>query len=103
MSPNIVCAGGWVYLAIVINACGRRVVSWSIADHMRDEPVAGALTWPPGNFNRPGSGCVQAPRIERLPWLFGKRLRASGLLGSLRTVGDRLDNPVAGSLLALLR
>jgi transposase InsO family protein len=26
---------GWVYLAVVIGACSRRVVGWSIADHLR--------------------------------------------------------------------
>jgi putative transposase len=34
---------GWVYLAVVIDAWSRRVVGWSIADHMRAELVAGAI------------------------------------------------------------
>ena len=34
---------GWVYLAVVIDAFSRRVVGWSIADHLRAELVVDAL------------------------------------------------------------
>ena len=34
---------GWLYLATVIDLCSRRVVGWSMADHMRTELVADAL------------------------------------------------------------
>ena len=39
---------GKVYLAVVIDAWSRRVVGWSIADHIRSELVADAIqmaTW----------------------------------------------------------
>ena len=35
--------GGNLYLATVIDCCSRRLVGWSIADHMRTELVADAL------------------------------------------------------------
>src|SRR6476469_4418870 len=34
---------GWVYLAVVIDAWSRRVVGWSIADHLRTELIVDAL------------------------------------------------------------
>ena len=34
---------GWLYLAGVIDLCSRRVVGWSMADHMRTDLVADAL------------------------------------------------------------
>jgi transposase InsO family protein len=34
---------GWLYLATVIDACSRRLVGWSIADHLRTELCADAL------------------------------------------------------------
>jgi len=34
---------GWLYLASVIDLASRRVVGWSMADHMRTELVADAL------------------------------------------------------------
>ena len=36
-------AGGWLYLAVVIDLCSRRVVGWALAEHMRATLVTGAL------------------------------------------------------------
>jgi hypothetical protein len=36
-------AEGWVYMAVVIDAWSRRVIGWSIADHLRAELVVDAL------------------------------------------------------------
>jgi len=35
--------GGWLYLAVVIDLCSRRVVGWSLADNMRADLVVAAL------------------------------------------------------------
>ena len=34
---------GWLYLAVVIDLCSRRIVGWSLADHMRSDLVLDAL------------------------------------------------------------
>src|SRR5690606_15115170 len=34
---------GWLYLAGVLDLCSRKVVGWSMADHMRTELVSEAL------------------------------------------------------------
>ena len=36
-------ASGWLYLAVVIDLCSRRIVGWALADHMRADLVAKAL------------------------------------------------------------
>lgn len=36
-------SGGWLYLAVVIDLCSRRIVGWALADHMRAELVIDAL------------------------------------------------------------
>lgn len=50
--PNEIWAGditfiptsnGWLYLAVVIDLCSRRIVGWALADHMRAELVIDAL------------------------------------------------------------
>jgi len=50
--PNRVWAGditfiptsaGWIYLAVVIDLCSRRIVGWALANHMRAELVGDAL------------------------------------------------------------
>jgi len=35
---------GWLFLATVIDLFSRRVIGWSVADHMRTELVSDALT-----------------------------------------------------------
>jgi putative transposase len=95
---------GWVYLAVVIDAWSRRVVGWSIADHMRAELVADAIdmaTW----RRRPLAGAIAHSDhgSNYCSWVFGQRLRNAGLLGSMGTVGDALDNAVAESFFASLQ
>jgi putative transposase len=34
---------GWLYLAVMLNACSRRVVGWSLDDHLRTELALAAL------------------------------------------------------------
>lgn len=50
--PNEVWAGDityipvgerWLYLAVVIDLCSRRIVGWSLADHLRSELVVAAM------------------------------------------------------------
>jgi putative transposase len=50
--PNRVWAGditfiptssGWLYLAVIIDLCSRRIVGWSLADHLRSSLVLDAL------------------------------------------------------------
>ena len=36
-------SAGWLYLAVVIDLCSRRVVGWSLADHLRSDLVLDAL------------------------------------------------------------
>jgi transposase InsO family protein len=40
---HIPSASGWLYLAVVIDLCTRRIVGWSLARHMRAGLVADAL------------------------------------------------------------
>jgi transposase InsO family protein len=48
---------GWLYLATVIDLSSRRVVGWSMADHMRTELVADALRMAI-SARRPGPGVI---------------------------------------------
>ena len=48
---------GFLYLAVVLDACTRRVVGWSMADHLRAELVVDALDMALWN-RRPAAGLV---------------------------------------------
>jgi putative transposase len=96
---------GRVYLAVVIDAWNRQVVGHSIADHLRAELVVDALDmacW----RQRPVAGQTvhhSDHGTQYTSWAFGQRLRSAGLLGSMGTVGDALDNAVAESFFATLQ
>ncbi len=89
---------GWVYCCAVIDACSRRVVGWSIADHLRTELVTDALQMAQWQ-RRPTAGTiVHADRgCQYTSWLFGHRLRQAGLLGSMGRVASSVDNALVES------
>jgi putative transposase len=96
---------GKVYLAVVLDAFSRRVVGWSIADHIRAELVVDAVQmaiW----RRRPLPGQTVAHSdhgSQYTSWAFGRRLRTAGLLGSMGTIGDCFDNSVAESFFGTLQ
>ena len=76
----------------------RKVVGWSIADHMHAELVVDALQmalW----RRRPAPGAiVHADRgSQYTSWIFGHRLREAGLLGSMGRVASSVDNTMMES------
>jgi putative transposase len=96
---------GKVYLAAVLDAYSRRVIGWSIADHIRSELVVDALQmaiW----RRQPAAGQTIAHSdhgSQYTSWAFGRRLRHAGLLGSMGTIGDCFDNSVAESFFGSLQ
>jgi putative transposase len=53
----------------------------------------------------PGSGLIHHADhgTQYTSWAFGQRLRTAGLLGSMGTVGDALDNAMAESFFGTLQ
>lgn len=98
-------AEGKVYLATVIDAFSRRVVGWSIADHLRAELVVDALQMAIWRRNGREAGTVMHTDhgSQYTSWAFGRRLRAAGILGSMGSVGDALDNAMAESFFGTLQ
>jgi putative transposase len=97
-------ADGWVYCCAVIDAWSRRVVGWSIADHLRTELVVDALQMARWQ-RRPAPGTiVHADRgTQYTSWLFGHRLRTAGLLGSMGRVASSVDNALIESFWSTLQ
>jgi putative transposase len=99
-------AEGKVYLAVVVDAWNREVVGWSIADHLRAEVVCDAFDM--ARWRRrpePESGLIHHADhgTQATSWIFGQRLRTAGILGSMGSVGDALDNAMAESFFATLQ
>ena len=88
---------GKVYLAVVLDAFSRRVVGWSIADHIRSELVVEAVQMAVWRRQPPAGQTVghSDHGSTYTSWAFGRRLRGAGLLGSMGSIGDCFDNSVA--------
>jgi putative transposase len=94
---------GWLYLAVILDAFSRRVVGWSMADHLRTELVLDALDMAISQRQpAPGLVCHSDHGCQYTSFAYGRRLAASELVASMGTVGDALDNAVAESFFATL-
>ena len=96
---------GKLYCAVVLDAWSRRVVGWSIADHIRSELVVDALQMAIWRRQPPDQQTVAHSDhgSQYTSWAFGRRLRSAGLLGSMGTIGDCFDNSVAESFFGTLQ
>jgi putative transposase len=96
---------GKLYCAVVLDAFSRRVVGWSIADHIRSELVVDALQM--AIWRRQPTEHTTIAHSDHgsqyTSWAFGRRLRSAGLLGSMGSIGDCFDNSVAESFFGTLQ
>jgi len=95
---------GWLYLVAVQDVFSRRIVGWSMADHMRTELVTDALEMALAQ-RRPAPGLIwhsdQGSQFVSLA--FGQQARAAGIAQSMGSRGDCYDNAVAESFFATLK
>ncbi len=95
---------GWLYLVAVQDVYSRRIVGWSMADHMRTELVTDALQMALAR-RRPEPGLIwhsdQGSQFVSLA--FGQQARAAGIAQSMGSRGDCFDNAVAESFFATLK
>ena len=96
---------GWVYAAVVLDVWSRRVVGWSIADHLKTDLVVDALDMARWRRRPPaGQTVVHSDRgTQYTSWLFGHRLRQAGLLGSMGAVASAFDNALVESFFGSLQ
>ena len=92
---------GWLYLAIVIDLCSRRVVGWSMSSRMKAKLVCDALQmalW----RRRPKVGLIHHSDrgSQYASKAFRRLLKAHGIDGSMSRKGDCWDNAVVESSLA---
>jgi putative transposase len=95
---------GWLYLAAVQDAFSRRIVGWSMADHMRSELVVHALQMAVAE-RRPAPGLIHHSDqgSQYVSLTFGQAARDAGIARSMGSKGDCYDNAVAESFFATLK
>ncbi|MEW2079672.1 IS3 family transposase [Streptomyces sp. NPDC012403] len=89
----------WLYLATVIDICSRRVVGWSIADHMRTSLVTDAIETAVAARGSRVNGVVfhTGRGAQYGAAAFADVCRRHGILRSMGRVGSSYDNALAES------
>ena len=94
---------GFLFLAVVVDAFSRRVVGWSMANHLRTPLVLDALNMALAQ-RRPAEAVIhhsdQGTQYTSIA--FGKRCRAMNVRPSMGSVGDCYDNAMCESFFATL-
>lgn len=96
-------SNGWLYLAVVIDLCSRRVVGWSLADHMRSDLVLDALRQ--AVQTRPARGAIfHSDRGSQYgSGLFRAALAKAGLRQSMSERSNPFQNAWTESFIGTLK
>ena len=95
---------GWLYLAVVIDLCSRKVVGWSMSSRMKAKLVCDALQmaiW----RRRPKAGLIHHSDrgSQYASKAFRRLLNVHGIEGSMSRKGDCWDNAVVESFFGSLK
>lgn len=96
---------GWLYLATVLDACSRRLLGWSLDDHMRAELCVDALdaaVGTRGGLRRLVTGVIfhSDHGTQYTSREYRRRCRRFRILQSMGTIGDSYDNAKAEAFFA---
>jgi putative transposase len=89
---------GWLYLAVVMDLFSRKIVGWSMQDHLRVELVSDALLMALAN-RRPAPGLLHHSDrgVQYASEDYQRLLEESGIQCSMSRSGDCYDNAVTES------
>jgi putative transposase len=99
---------GFLFLAVVLDACSRRVVGWSMAPPLRTElalaELALAALGMALRHRRPPAGVIHHSDhgSQYTARAFQERCRRAGTRSSMRSIGECFDNAMAESFFATL-
>jgi putative transposase len=93
---------GFLFLAVVIDVWSRKVVGWSIANHLKTDLVLAALDT--AVAQRQPSGVIHHSDhgTQYTSLAFGQRCQQAGVRPSMGSVGDAYDNAMCESFFASL-
>jgi putative transposase len=95
---------GWLYLATVMDLYSRRIVGWSMQDHLRASLTSQALTMAL-QARRPQTGLLHHSDrgVQYASEEYQRLLKAHGIICSMSRTGDCYDNAPAESFFATLK
>jgi putative transposase len=93
---------GFLYLAVVLDVWSRKIVGWSMANHLRTDLVIAALEMAILNRNAEGVIFHSDQGTQYTSIDFGERCKRAGIRPSMGSVGDCYDNAMCESFFATL-
>jgi putative transposase len=95
---------GWLYVATVMDIWSRRIVGWSMADHMKTELVSDALQMAL-HHRHPTRGLLHHSDrgVQYASEDYQHQLSKHGIIGSMSKTGDCWDNAIMESFWATLK
>ena len=95
---------GWLYLAAVLDCHSRKVVGWSLQEHLRAKLVVDAVEMAISR-RRPGPGLVHHSDhgSQYVSLAMGEHLKEAGIDVSMGAKGSALDNAVIESFFSTLK
>jgi len=95
-------AAGFLYLAVVLDACSRRIVGWAMRTKLFTQLVLDALDMALA-MRRPNGVIHHSDQGSQYTSIaFGQRCREAGVRPSMGSVGDAYDNAMCESFFATL-
>jgi putative transposase len=97
-------AQGWLYLAVLLDGCSRKVVGWAMAEHLRAELAVDALQMALRR-RQPDAGliCHSDRGSQYTAGVYTKALEAAGARQSMGRVATCFDNAACESFFATLK
>ncbi len=97
-------AVGWLYLCVILDLFSRKIVGWSLADHMKTHMVIEALDRA-AQENNPKRGLIfhSDKGSQYASYQFRDELDKYGFVSSLSRTGNCYDNAVAESFFGSLK
>jgi putative transposase len=99
LHPNL---GGFLYLAVVLDAFSRRIVGWAMAEHLRTELVLAALNMAIGQRRARDVVHHSDHGTQYTSIAFGVHCNEARVRPSMGSVGDCFDNAMCESFFATL-
>jgi putative transposase len=95
---------GWLYLAVVVDLCSRKVIGWCMADHLRSTLVEDALKMALAQ-RQPQAGLIHHSDrgVQYACESYRRLLAAHGMIASMSGAGDCHDNAVAERFMGALK
>ena len=95
-------SAGFLFLAVVLDAFSRKIVGWSMAEHLRTQLVLAALNMAMGQRKARGVVHHSDQGTQYTSIEFGLRCKEAGVRPSMGTVGDAYDNALCESFFSTL-